>query len=359
MAAPTLDAVFPNDADTNIPLGAGVTITFDQGVDLKSLKSSIVVYGSDFDLTSGPDSATWIRDDNNPFFLKSPGFSGTVEYKTTLVYVDDTGEEISSDTVFYTEEEAADYRHKLYIEPNDLFAQNTEYKVYIVGNSEGGLSKGISKRTIYAVDDTGATGDTGVVHIGGSYTGGVDDKIFVKITDAGNPGEAEYKYWYDGEGEGAATKGKVTSRRWRRLDDGVQIRFTGSSFEEDDVYTISLYKKEYLEDTYNFSFSTGSGSIVSLPSTTSTSVIGVETTSDTTSSYLEVSKMEPEDGATHVSVDKRKITITFSESIDETTVTEDTVAIYAYPASGRYGDGEVEQLSGKLTVDDNVLTIEL
>ena len=37
---------------------------------------------------------------SNPFFLKSPGFSGTVEYKTTLVYVDAAGEEISSDTVF-------------------------------------------------------------------------------------------------------------------------------------------------------------------------------------------------------------------------------------------------------------------
>ena len=359
MAAPTLDAVFPNDGDTNIPLGAGVTVTFDQGVDVKSLKSSIVIYGADFDLTSGPDSAAWIRDDNNPFFLKSPGFSGTVEYKTTLVYIDSDGEEVDSDTVFTTEDEAAEYRHKLYIVPNDLFSKNTEYKVYLVGDSEGGLSKGICKRTIYAVDDTGATSETGVVHTGGSYTGGTDDKIFVKITTGGNPGDAEFKYWYDGEGEGSATKGKVTSRRWRRLDDGVQIRFTGSSFVKDDVYTISVYKKEYLENSYNFSFSTGTGSIISLPDSTSTSVIGVETTSDTTSSYLEVSKMFPEDGATHISVDQRTITLTFSESLDESTITEDTVTVYAYPASGRYGDGEVEQLKGKLTVNDNVLTIEL
>ena len=69
--------------------------------------------------------------------------------------------------------------------------------------------------------------------------------------------------------------------------------------------------------------------------------------------------MFPEDGATHISVDQRTITLTFSESLDESTITEDTVTVYAYPASGRYGDGEVEQLKGKLTVNDNVLTIEL
>ena len=69
--------------------------------------------------------------------------------------------------------------------------------------------------------------------------------------------------------------------------------------------------------------------------------------------------MYPEDGATHVSIDERKITLTFSEEIDEDTITEETVTVYAYPASGRYGDGEVQQLKGKLTVNENVLTIEL
>ena len=97
MSAPSISAIYPNDTATGIPVGATIQITFDQGVDLQSVKDCVVVYGPDFDQTSGPDSAIWIDGDtgSNPFFLNSPGFTGTVECDFDFIYVDSSGNEIT------------------------------------------------------------------------------------------------------------------------------------------------------------------------------------------------------------------------------------------------------------------------
>ena len=61
------------------------------------VKGNVILYGRDFDITSGPESATWIDSNtgNNPYFLSSPGFQGTVPCDFELVYVDtSTGVEI-------------------------------------------------------------------------------------------------------------------------------------------------------------------------------------------------------------------------------------------------------------------------
>ncbi|MBM07990.1 MAG: hypothetical protein CMF69_00200 [Magnetovibrio sp.] len=360
MAAPVIDAVFPNDGDTGVPLGSGLAVTFDQGIDPKSVKAHIVIYGPDFDTVSGPDSATWIDGESNPFFLKSPGFSGIVECDTTLTYVDATGTEVDPQTALdEASAAAAGLRHKVLVKPTKLLAPNTTFKVYIVGDSEGGTNSGISKRTVYDIDASGSSQTTGNVHIYGSYDGHADDVVHIKITHAGDAGAAKYKYWYGSDGEPSATTKKITSRRWRRLQDGLQVRFTGSDFAVGDEYTINVYSKEYLEDSYTLSFTTGTGSVIEVPSTASTSVIGVETSIDTTTAFLEILGMDPEDGSTHIPIHKREISIGFNADLDPATITEETVTVYAYPASGRYNGDEIQQLSAKLTVNNNELIVEL
>lgn len=70
MAAPDVTLFDPADASVGVPVGDTIMVYFDTGIDLESAKKSVVLYGADFDTTSGPDIAMWVDEDsgNNPFF---------------------------------------------------------------------------------------------------------------------------------------------------------------------------------------------------------------------------------------------------------------------------------------------------
>jgi len=361
MALPTVDTVFPNDGSEGVPLGANIEITFNQGIDLRLAKANIVLYGPDFDKTSGPDSALWIeRSGNNPNFLKSPGFTGTVKCDYEVVYVDQHGDLVDPQPVVTAQIQEANnqYRHKLLVKPKSLLAADTKYTLYIIGDSEGGPSRGISKRTVFEPVKV-VTDDAATMLVYGTYKRELDDKAHIKFTTAGDVGEAKYKWWYESEGEASAVTGKVTSRRFRRLNDGIQVRFTGSSYSLNDLFTLTLATREHLENSYALSFLAGSGSVLEVPSTTSTSVIGREGPAAAPDALLTLVDMEPEDGSTHMPLDTRTINIEFSEELDPDTITGDNVTVFAYPVSGRFGTKKVVELVKKLTVDGSVLKIEI
>ena len=346
MAIPIIDSIFPNDGSNGVPLGAEIKITFDRGIDLKSGKDNVVIYGVDFDKTSGPDSAMWINGSSNPYFLTSPGFSGTVECDYDLVYVDVAGDPVDPqpDVLSEADEIAAGLRHMLIVRPKALLAPNANFKVYIIGDSEGGTSRGISARTVFDIDDSAIADPAATMVAYGGYEGSADDKIHVKITTPGDIGVAKYKWWYDSAGEPTAITGKVTSRRYRRLDNGLQIRFTGSDYTLNDDFVFKVAARDFLADSFTFSFDTGVGSVQAVPETASTSVIGTIGSLNPDQSFLEIVDMNPDDGSTHMPLNTRTISIKFSENLDPTTITDDSVTIYSYPVSGRYNDKEVEEL---------------
>ena len=257
-------------------------------------------------------------------------------------------------------------RHKLLITPKSLLKPDTEYTVYLIGDSSDGTSRGISHRTVWDPDYGLVTSATGMLHTYGSFEGTSDDTYYIKITKAGDIGTAQYKYWPASDIEANAVTGRVTSRRFRRLDadTGIQIRFSGSDFIVDDVYAIDVRAKALMASSYSFSFTAGSASITSVPETASTSIIGTETSLTSDETALTVLEMVPADGATHHSFRNRTITITFSEDLDSSTVTDASVTVLAYPISGNFDTalsnaGEPVELAKKLTVSDDILTIEL
>lgn len=363
MAAPTIDAIYPNNNATGIPVGASIQVTFDQGIDLSSGKSNVVLYGADFDQTSGPDGALWLGPEGtrpNDEFLRSPSHTGIVKCDASVVYVDSNGDTLDPQPTVYDrdEEVAGSYRHKLLITPKEILGEEVEHKASIIGASSGGVSRGISKRTVYDVDHSGASSTAATIAIYGGYTGTVDDTLHVKITKAGDVGVAQYKWWYERDGEAQATIGKMVSRRYRRLEDGIQVRFTGSGYVVGDEFTVAIYAPEYLAQTYSLTFTTGTGSIIDVPDAASTSVIGT-TSSASPTGYLTVVDSDPENGATHQPLTTRTMEIVFSNTLDGDTVDDDSVAVFAYPVSGRFGDNETEELAKKLTVSGDTLTIEI
>ena len=364
MAAPTITSIYPTDSSTGIPVSPVIRITFDQGMDLSSCKGNVILYGRDFDLTSGPESAEWIDSDtgNNPYFLNSPGFQGTVPCNYELVYVDTTtGEEIDPQPDVL-DETTVSYYHQLKITPKELLAPNVEYNLYIIGDAETGTSDAVQSRTVYDVDSTSATSTDGLLSAYGGYTGG-DDTINIEITTSGDIGEAKYKWWYTSEGSSSARTGKRCSSRYRRLEDGVQIKFSGSGFISGDVYTIAVRQAEKFANSYTLSFTAGTGSIESVPSTASTSVIGSTTALTSEATAMTILSMDPDDGSTNQSINDRRVTITFSNDLDSSTVTDATVTVTAYPVSGNfstnYSGGEPQELVKKLTVSGDQLIIDL
>lgn len=358
MAAPTISLVYPSNEATAVPVGADIQITFSCGVDLSTAKNNVVVYGKDTDFISGPETATFINQGKSADFLKSPGFKGVVPCDYELVYVDSNGDKVDVSLLSRTEEEAGPYVHKLILSPKTILAPNVLYTVYIIGEDEEGTEKGVSSRTVYEVDDSSATSTTGEVFVYGGFIGESDDTINIKITTAGNIGTAKYKWWYASELESEAREGKVTSRRFRKLEDSLQIRFSGSDFILDDTYTVSLNDREFLDSSYSFSFTTSTTQIQEVPTTTSTTVIGTE--NDPIVGYLKVVESSPEDGDSNLSFKKKQIIIEFDEELDSSTISDDTVTILSYPISGIIDSTEdEEELFKKLTVDGKKLIIDL
>ena len=75
------DQSYPVNNESDFPVGQEIVLVFDRALDLRKAKDSVILFGPDFDVTSGPDNALWMNgsDGTNPFFLSSPGFSGFVE----------------------------------------------------------------------------------------------------------------------------------------------------------------------------------------------------------------------------------------------------------------------------------------
>lgn len=371
MSAPTLIHNYPSDTDTGIPVGETILLYFDVGVDSETIKSSIVLYGRDFDMTSGPEEATWIDDDtgDNKFWLKSPGFKGTVPLDFQIVYFDTSDSdypEVDAGTITsQTDETEGEFGHLVKITPKTgALAPDTTYTLYVNGDNESNNMVGVSCRTVFdVVPDPGNVGVDGSLKILGTWDGATEDTVNVKVTTAGDIGTAKYKWWYTSLGESSAVTGRVTSRRYRKLADGIQIRFTGSGFEANDIYTVNVTDIERMATSYSISFTTNDGSWTAAPADPSTPATSsppdtVLPSIASSTEYLSVIEMIPTNGSYNNRNSNREITIVFSDDLDEDTITDTSVRLYSYPVSGFYsGTSRPKELEKELSVDGDTLTI--
>lgn len=362
MAELTIQSVSPNNGQTAVPIGSTIEITLSEALDPKSVKDNIVIYGRDFDFISGPETAVYFRGDGtNPDFLKSPGYNGVVKTDVSVEVVDSSG--VTVENYIYTSREQFildGYLQKVILTPETNFAEENTFTVFVVGENTSS-KKGIAKRTVFDVNTDLASSTTGELLNYGGYSGTSEDTVTVEITESGNIGAAKYKWWYsDTENPSEAREGKVTSRRFRKLEDGIQIRFSGSGFILGDIYTFKVSPAEYLKESYSFSFNTSSNQIVDIPKTASTSVIGDPNFNIASQGYLEVKNITPADGATHQKFSSKQIVIEFDREIDPATVTNDAISLFKHPVSGIIDSSDEEvELFKKITVDGKKIIIEV
>ena len=83
---------YPGTNQEDVPVGEQIKLFFNRYVDEKTIKDNVVIFGPDFDRTSGPDNSVWInnRSGENPFYLRSPGFNGFVDFVVEIKLAEDT-----------------------------------------------------------------------------------------------------------------------------------------------------------------------------------------------------------------------------------------------------------------------------
>ena len=365
MPAPTILQTSPADEDTGIPVGSVIEIIFDTGIDLSVAKEFVCMYGPDTDKVMGPTGGYWTDRETgaDPFFMTSPGFKGFAATVASVSYVD-TGTLADVDIQVLDQSDEAGIGHKLTLVPECPLAPDTCYVLHLIGDPDG-EDTGICHRTVFDIDTTAVVSTTGEMHNYGGYVGSSSDDIVVEITTPGDIGTAQYRWYYVSAGVSSAITGRITRRSFHYLDDGVQVRFSGSGFLAGDEYTFHVEPPVRMTTSTKIDFCTNDGTYSAAPDSPSTPATSEPPDSVLPASpgaangdpepVLTIVSSDPFDADYNVPVTKRTVTVVFNDNLDASTITDSTVTVCAVPVCSATDERELEKV---LTVVDNILTIE-
>jgi hypothetical protein len=359
MAVPVVQLVFPSSGATGAILASTVWATFDQEIDEDSIPGSFFVIGPDHDLWTGPDYERWDKalQINPDWVLRSPGYQGIVQGTWSIETLDAQGSIYSGESY----SPGSGLTSKIIFTPTEILAATTEYRVYLAGAEVGDTdpSRGIRTRTVYD-PQLGPNLGNGNIVTEGSYTGTVADTFTIEITIAGGVGVAQYE-WYKQTVPSIKHTG-YCSPQSRPLSDGVDFYFSGDDFRVGDTYTVRVYPAEYMAGIDTWLFTTGTGSIETVPTETSTSPTGspVPSVPPYITDRFAVESASPSHRDTQLPLTRNAISIQFNQDLDATTVTQESVRVYAEHILGGYGDDEsIGEIAKKLSVSGDTLTITI
>lgn len=143
------------------------------------------------------------------------------------------------------------YRSLITIKPDRPLLGNTNYTAL--------LTTGITPVTVYDAQHTVGTG-TGLVLTKGVYTGLSTDLYAITIVANGSAGVATYTWTRVSD---AFTSQVLTAKeRYCDIDQGVKIKFGTGQFVSGDTYTVAVTPADFLNEYYNWTFSTGNTNYV-------------------------------------------------------------------------------------------------
>lgn len=393
------EASRPQNNENDFPIGQEIILYFSEAPDKKKIKESVVLFGTDFDRTSGPDNALWLNSSSgeNPFFLRSPGFNGFVDYNIELLFG-----EVGKGVLDIDENQAQldkDENRACFaiLTPKNVLKEESKYNLFIVGQNVDNLEnlseeyQSLSKdrallpRTVfdaYQIDNNVNTASVRLKSYGSFVpkNNELSTTAIIEITQTGTGSNAKYKWWFQEEGEPLVGNPAYNTRigrcvqRWRKLDRGVLVRFEEAEYTLGERFYIKCYDRsaDALETSYRIVFQTSTDSIYTYPENQSTSPIGIDgltipeaIPNVSATEYLKVISVRPADGSVNNPLDLKKIVIEFNNNLDPATITQETVTILSYPVSGTF-DGDAGTRSDRerkiykiISVEDNKLTLEL
>ena len=286
MTAPQIvpNTASPANGDLGIPLAHTISVIFDREIDESTVNAgTFIVSGPETDLMTGP--GLLLAQDplrpNDDDFLISPKYEGIVQGTYSFERLDTSN--TPSDAFDYTGG-GAQYRTKVTFTPSRPLSASVLYTVLLAGDEdiEDGLNTGITTRTVF---DTlaGSILGTGRAEITGGYLGSTTDKFNIRIVETGKIGEA--KFVWSKDSQPALEFELTTSSTKQLLTDGVYVQFfTDGTSDVDDFivnggsdpdWSAVVKAGEPLANNYQWSFTTGSGSITAPPEETSTVIGGL------------------------------------------------------------------------------------
>ena len=383
---------YPQNLEDGFPVGQSFYLAFSNSVDLKLLKKSCVLFGKDFDTSSGPNNALAVdlSTGDNPFFLKSPGMNGFIECEFEEYFVDDFSDEAPA-AIQYILTRANEKKTIVKVTPKTLLGENNEYQLFLLGTTSENIEAGIpdyvdilaknntlSERTIFDVKDSNSAFEERISSRGSyeSKNTEVSASLNIKIVEAGQGSKAKFIWWFSDEAEPLPANPSYKKRlsrcaqRWRNKDRGLMLRFADAEYVLNETFTVDCFAVSELETSYLITFRTSTDSVYEYPDQVSSSPIGLGANIIPGLSGIEeklqlrITKIEPANNSINNKLDLKNIIIYFNENIDANSVTQDSIKVRVYPVSGvfdsrnGYMDREYE-LYKIISVEDNKILLEL
>lgn len=342
-------------------------VLFDREIDETTVEEgNFFLTGPENDLWTGPDTIIYHTDDlDESDILESPGYAGLVQGTISFERLDPNSLTVISgiDTVG----SGYIYRTKAIFTPDEPLAPDTTYQVYLAGDTDptDSLVAGIRERTVFDPLASGTNTGSGNIEADGGYSGlALTDVFHVNISTGGDVDSARFTFYRDMDQ--ASIFGPFKTRRGDTLlSDGVSISFNDGIYEIGDAWLIRVKAASTLSGLMMWPFDTGSGSILEIPSTVSTSVVGdaisTTTPTSTSTSSFSVSSVSPIDGATNQTITVPfNITATFSSAINASTVVSGVdVIVYTEPATGEPSVPASGYIAFEPTVTGSILSLSI
>jgi len=362
MTAPSIIEVYPVNGAEGVVLSDTIYVVFDQEVDTTSVE--IFLEGPDTDRWSGPDQARWDNPntDADDDVLASPGYKGIVPGSLSFEKVDEDGNGISA--LDYTGGGSL-WRSKVVFTPTRPLSANTEYRIWIVGDEETGDSivSGVSSRTVFDPAKGSNLGDGEATFSGGYIGSRPEDIYYIRIKETGSASDKILFQWWKASSP-LVVRQLNTRENSQLLNEGVFVKFSGD-FEEDDEFSVHVKSGERMQNTYTWVFTTGAGSIETVPSSSSEGAAvpaagwdGLGAASG--ASGLRVLEITPASRATNLDpLSIETIVVKFSANLDEDTITDDTVQVWSEPVNGDPQFEAQGELVKTLSISGDTLTIQI
>lgn len=358
-----VDSIYPASNSVGALLAQPIFVIFDREIDENSVDTgNFFIEGPDTDTVIGPDAGLLlpdISDSGSNDQLASPGYKGIVKGTITFEKIANTASDIYSG--FDTSGTGSLWRTKAIFTPTNALQKLTQYTVYLVGDEDitDGISTGIRARSIFDVVK-GSNIGTGELDFVGSFEGdAVSDTFNIKITTAGASSEAWFVWWRSSDP--SLIFGPIRTEQIQNtpLEEGVSVNWGTGEFDVNDRFSVVVRKPTLFTGNTFWSFNTGSGSIETLPSSTSTSIIGDIGSTLVPTTRMEVVSFSPVDKATNLPLTTNKIIISFNNNIDLTTVTADSVRIMGFPVNGDENIFSSREIHKNITVSGNRIILDI
>lgn len=370
-----VDLIHPTASGLGVITTDQVWVLFDREID------ETTIAGGNFFVT-GPDSDTWIGPDLQLFhdtvnagsgeddILESPGFEGIVQGEISFERYD-----LLTESVVTTLDVIGSghlYRTRAIFTPTNRLQSNTEYLAHLSGDEDDTdtLQTGLSERTVFDTVSSGANVGTGVATFEGGYIGLVtNDSYHVTITTAGDVGDAKFTFFRNSDPLSVFGPFK-TRRAGVLLSDGVTVEFSDGTYSVGDKWSVVTRERTIFTGNLVWPFQTGSGSILTIPDSTSTTVLGdttpatvvADTGDGVGTGTFTLQSNTPTDNATNVTIPTGpfQITATFSDPVDATTVVSGvSVSVFSEPVNGDPDIAADGLLISNPTVVGSVITIDV